>query len=100
MRTTSIDHLKKLKELLLIEREEDFYQYKEQFLKANIEKRKSNGVTWYPIQILNNELGYGDLVNLEVERTTMLDMPHHFSTGKNVTLFSNQSNSEVFELNG
>lgn len=100
MESPSITHLKLLKELLLIEREEDFFQYKEQFLKAGIEKRKQNGVTWYPIQILSNELGYGDLVQLEVERTTCLDKPHHFSTGKNVTLFSNKNNEENLELGG
>ena len=53
----SIDRLKKLKDLLFIEREEDFYQYKEQFLRASIEQRKKNGATWFPIQILSNELG-------------------------------------------
>jgi len=53
MESPSIAHLKLLKELLLIEREEDFFQYKEQFLKASIETRRKNGVTWYPIQILN-----------------------------------------------
>ena len=45
MDSPSIKHLKLLKELLLIEREEDFLQYKEQFLKAGIERRKKNGVT-------------------------------------------------------
>jgi hypothetical protein len=39
----SIDRLKKIKDLLFIEREEDFYQYKEQFLRASIEQRKKNG---------------------------------------------------------
>ena len=37
---SSIDRIKHLKELLLIEREEDYYQYKEQFLRASIEQRK------------------------------------------------------------
>lgn len=100
MDSPSIKHLKLLKELLLIEREEDFFQYKEQFLKAGIERRKQNGVTWYPIQILNDELGYGDLLQIEVERTTNLDMPHHFSTGKNVSLFSNKQPDEANEVIG
>jgi ATP-dependent RNA/DNA helicase IGHMBP2 len=100
MDSPSITRLKNLKQLLLVEREEDFYQYKEEFLKASIEKRKSAGVTWYPIQILNNEIGYGDLVNLDVERTNNLDSPHQFSTGKNITLFSNQPDNSVFELTG
>lgn len=100
MESPSIAHLKLLKELLLIEREEDFFQYKEQFLKANIETRRKNGVTWYPIQILNQELGYGDLLQIEVERTTHLDEAHQFSTGKNVTLFTNKEKDETFELTG
>ena len=100
MDSPSIKHLKLLKELLLIEREEDFLQYKEQFLKANIERRKQNGVTWYPIQILNDELGYGDLLQIEVERTTNIDMPHHFSTGKNISLFSNKTPDDANEMIG
>jgi superfamily I DNA and/or RNA helicase len=98
--TAAISRLKFLKELLILEREEDFYQYKEEFLKASIERRKQNGVTWYPIQILSEEIGYGELIHLEVERTSMLDTPHQFSSGKNVTLFTNKSHDEVFEING
>lgn len=100
MDSPSIRHLKLLKELLLVEREEDFFQYKEQFLKANIETRRKNGVTWYPIQILNQELGYGDLLQIEVERTTHLDEAHQFSTGKNVTLFTNKEKDETYEMTG
>jgi superfamily I DNA and/or RNA helicase len=96
----SIDRLKKLKELLVIEREEDFYQYKEQFLRATIEQRKKNGATWYPIQVLSNEIGYADYVHLEVERTNTLDTPHLFSTGKNISLFSNKNPDEVQEVTG
>lgn len=100
MDSPSIKHLKLLKELLLIEREEDFLQYKEEFLKAGIERRKQNGVTWYPIQILNSEIGYGELLQIEVERTTNLDMPHRFSTGKNISLFSNKQTEEQNEIIG
>jgi ATP-dependent RNA/DNA helicase IGHMBP2 len=97
---SSIDRLKKIKELLLIEREEDYTQYREQFLRASIEERKKNGATWFPIQILSNELGYADYVHLEIERHNCLDMPHQFSAGKNVTLFSNKQSDEVQELTG
>ena len=97
---SSIDRLKKVKELLLIEREEDYFQYREQFLRASIEERKKNGATWFPIQILTNELGYADYVHLEIERNNCLDMPHQFSAGKNVTLFSNKQSDEVLELTG
>ncbi len=97
---SSTDRLKKIKDLLLIEREEDYFQYREQFLRASIEERKKNGATWFPIQILSNELGYADYVHLEIERNNCLDMPHQFSAGKNVTLFSNKQSDEVQELTG
>ncbi len=96
----SIDRLKKLKELLILEREEDYYQYKEQFLKASIEQRKKNGVTWFPIQILNDELGYADYIHIEIERTNNLDTPHQFSSGKNITLFSNKNADDIQEITG
>lgn len=96
----SIDRLKKVKELLFLEREEDFYQYKEQFLRASIEQRKKNGATWFPIQILSDELGYADYVHVEIERTNNLDTPHQFSAGKNVSLFSNKNQDEVQEITG
>jgi ATP-dependent RNA/DNA helicase IGHMBP2 len=98
--STSILRLQKLKQLLLIEREEDYFQYKEQFLKASIENRRKNGVTWYPIKINSEELGYADLLQLELERTTHIDFAHQFSSGKNITLFSNQNNNQTFEING
>jgi len=98
--SNSIDRIKKIKELLLIEREEDFRQYKEQFLRASIEQRKKNGVTWFPIQILSEELGYADYIHLEIERTNNLDTPHQFGSGKNVILFSNKNPDDLQEITG
>lgn len=98
--SNSIDRLKKIKELLLIEREEDYIQYKEQFLRASVDERRKNGSTWYPIQIISNEIGYADYVHLEIERTSHIDTPHQFNVGKNITLFSNANNDGHFELTG
>lgn len=97
--TSAIERLKKLKQILKIERDEDYRLYKEQFLRVNLEQRKKNGVTWYPIKINSEELGSGDLLHLEIERSTLLDKPHQFSSGKNVSLFSNQQN-EIQEITG
>jgi superfamily I DNA and/or RNA helicase len=97
--SSAVDRLKKLKQLLKTEREEDFRLYNEQFLRVNLEQRKKNGVTWYPIKINSEELGSGDLLHLEIERTTQLDKPHQFSSGKNVSLFSNRQD-ELLEITG
>jgi superfamily I DNA and/or RNA helicase len=98
-KSNAIDRLTHLKDLLKIERDEDYRLYKEQFLRVDLEKRKKNGVTWYPVKINNEELGSGDLLHLEIERSSQLDLPHQFSSGKNVSLFSNQ-NEGVFEITG
>jgi superfamily I DNA and/or RNA helicase len=97
--TAAIQRLKKLKELLKIERDEDFRLYNEMFLRVNLEQRKKNGTTWYPVKINNEEIGSAELVNLEIERTSMVDKPHQFSSGKNVSLFSNHSD-ENREITG
>ena len=93
------DRLKYVKQLLQIERDEDYRLYQELFLRVNLEQRKKNGTTWYPIKINSEELGSGDLLHLEIERTSSLNCAHQFSSGKNVSLFSNQNN-ENFEIAG
>jgi superfamily I DNA and/or RNA helicase len=90
----SVERLRKLKTLLQLERDEDFRLYKEQFLRVGIDQRRKNGLTWYPIKINNEELGAGEYLHLEVERTAYIDMPHQFSTGKNVSLFSNSDEEQ------
>jgi ATP-dependent RNA/DNA helicase IGHMBP2 len=100
MELKSITDLKHLKALLTIEQDEDYRLYKEQFLRANIEQRRKNGLTWYPVKINNEELGYADLLQIEIERTTHQDTPHQFSSGKNVSLFSNQAENEKLEIIG
>lgn len=97
--TKAIERLKHVKELLKIERDEDFRLYNDLFLRVNLDQRKKNGVTWYPVRINNEELGSGDLLHLDIERTSLTDTPHQFSSGKNVSLFSNQQ-TETHELTG
>ena len=87
----AIERLSRLKELLKIERDEDFRLYNEMFLRVNLDERRKNGVTWYPIKINSEEIGSGELLHLELERTAFLDKPHQFSSGKNVSLFSNRA---------
>jgi ATP-dependent RNA/DNA helicase IGHMBP2 len=99
MSHSASERLSRLKHLLQIERDEDYKLYKEQFLKATIETRRKNGLTWYPIKINETELGYGDLLQVDIERTSHNNMPHQFSVGKNVSLFSNAS-TDGHEVSG
>ncbi|MCE9539987.1 MAG: AAA family ATPase [Bacteroidetes bacterium] len=84
-----IDRLLNLRRLLKVERDEDFAQYKQHFSRNNINYRREKGVTWYPVVITNVEIGHGEYLSIEIERTTNHNEPHQFSGNKNAALFSN-----------
>jgi ATP-dependent RNA/DNA helicase IGHMBP2 len=94
------DRLQLLRKLLKVERDEDFTQYKLHFSRNNINHRRENGVTWYPIVISNVEIGLGEYLSIDIERTTNHNEPHKFSGGKIAALFSNNNNTESGTLNG
>lgn len=84
-----MDYFKKLLGLLKIEREEDRQSYQQLTQSSSISTRRENGLTWYPIAIRDTELGRGDYLTVEVERTTHQDIPHQFRTGVSAVFFSN-----------
>jgi len=94
-----LQRLLDLSQLLKIERDEDFKQYKERFSRNNINYRKQNGLTWYPIVITNVEIGLGEYLIIDVERTSNHNEPHQFSGGKMASLFSN-NHSDAHPING
>lgn len=94
-----MERLKDLQKLLKIERDEDFEQYKAHFARNNINYRKEKGVTWYPVIITNTEIGLGEYLSIDIERTTNHNEPHQFSGGKNAALFSNHQ-PDAKQLNG
>jgi len=94
-----LQRLLKLKHLLKIERDEDYEQYKAHFMRNNINYRKQNGVTWFPIIITNTEIGLGEYISIDIERTTNHNEPHQFSGGKIAALFSN-THQNATPING
>ena len=84
-----MDYFKKLQGLLHVEREEDRYQYQQLTQSASVAERRANGLTWYPIAIRGSELGLGDYLTVEVERTTHQDLTHQLRGGVPAILFSN-----------
>lgn len=92
--------LKQVQELLKIEQEEDRQQYKIKSLKSTVAERKAMGFCWYPVTITKEEIGFGNKVVIELERTKDRDQLHLFQTGKAAALFSNNSSGERQNLNG
>ncbi|MCZ4243915.1 AAA domain-containing protein [Pedobacter punctiformis] len=83
------EYFKKLQDLLLTEREEDLQSYLKLTENTSAADRRILGLTWYPIAIRNTEIGRGDYLTVELERTAHQDLSHQFRFGSSVVLFSN-----------
>ena len=84
-----MDYFKRLLELLRIEKEEDRRSYERFTKNLSVAERREAGMTWFPIAIRDTELGRGDYLAVEVERTTHHDIMHNFRFGMTAALFSN-----------
>jgi ATP-dependent RNA/DNA helicase IGHMBP2 len=84
-----MDYFPQLTDLLKLEQAEDRRQYQEQSMSASVSVRREAGLAWYPIAIRDTELGRGDYLTVEVERTTHLDIAHQLRFGAPAALFSN-----------
>lgn len=89
-----MDYFKRLSHLLGIEKEEDRKQYQLLTSRMSIPERRENGMTWYPITIKDTEIGRGDYLTIEAERTTHQDVVHQFRFGMTAALFSNHNPTE------
>ena len=84
-----MDYFKRLLDLLKTERDEDRQLYIKLTQTTSVNQRRSNGLTWYPIAIRDQEMSRGDYLTVEVERTTHQDVIHQLRFGMPAVLFSN-----------
>jgi len=84
-----MDYFAKLTDLLKTEQAEDRRLYREMAETASINDRRDAGLAWYPIAIKDEEIGRGDYLTVEVERTTNQDVAHQLRFGASAVLFSN-----------
>ena len=84
-----MDYFKKLLDLLKIERNEDREQYKRLTESSSVAERRANGLTWFPVAIRGSEIGRGDYLTIELERTTHQDISHQFRSGMPAVFFTN-----------
>jgi ATP-dependent RNA/DNA helicase IGHMBP2 len=84
-----MDYFRRLTELLKIEKDEDRRSYEALRKNLSVQQRRENGITWFPIAIKGTEIGKGDYLSVEVERTSHFDIIHQFRFGMTVAVFSN-----------
>lgn len=88
------EELNKVTKLLKLEQEEDLAQYKLKSTRSSIQERKKSGLCWYPVTITKTEIGFGNKIVVEIERTGSRDQLHLFQTGKSAAIFSNANNGQ------
>lgn len=86
------EEINELINLLKIEKQEDLAQYKDVMENLSLEEKRHKGVTWYPVKMLEDGFGMGDYPFVIIERQNLQNMPHQFSSGQQVTFFTNKQN--------
>jgi ATP-dependent RNA/DNA helicase IGHMBP2 len=81
--------LRRVQGLLKLEQQEDLEQFKLKNAKASIQERQQRGLTWYPVTITQEDIGFGGKVVIELERPAGQQGLHLFQVGKNASLFGN-----------
>jgi superfamily I DNA and/or RNA helicase len=64
----SIRELQHLLDLLRIEKQEDFEQYRQMVQNLPLEQRRAKGFTWYPVQVVGKGYTIGDRAFVTVEK--------------------------------
>ena len=75
--------LRQVQALMKLEQQEDLVQFKLKNAKASIQERQQRGLTWYPVTITQEDIGFGGKVVLELERPAGQQGLHLFQVGKN-----------------
>lgn len=87
-------------DLLTLEKEEDFRQYREIIQKLPLKERKEKGYSWYPVEAVKTGYTIGDRAFVIVEKTGDKDTSHLFRSGKTVSLFTQQPEVKNAEKTG
>ena len=80
--------LRKVQALMKLEQQEDYEQFKIKSAQASIAERQKRGLTWYPVKITKEDIGFGGKLVVELERQGGGGL-HLFQVGKNAALFGN-----------
>jgi ATP-dependent RNA/DNA helicase IGHMBP2 len=82
--------LRHVRALLQLEQKEDQAQFKLKSATATIKERRRRGLTWYPVTITQEDIGFGGKVVLELERPAHRQELHLFQVGQNACLFNEE----------
>ncbi len=97
------EHLQQIRDtiqLLKIEKEEDFIQFRKFVQSLPLKKKKEKGLSWHPFVINKTGFTYGERAFVIGERTANLNESHQFRAGMPVNLTYEREGKESFEQSG
>jgi superfamily I DNA and/or RNA helicase len=94
----TISELKHVQALLQLEQQEDQAQLKIKAAKAGIQERKRRGITWHPVVVTKEDIGFGGKVVLELERSADQEGLHLFQAGRSASVFGSAQGRSTGEL--
>lgn len=84
-----MEYFNQLSSFLKVEKEADQLAYSALTASSSAAERRGNGLSWYPVAIRGTEIGRGEYLTIELERTTHQHLSHQLRFGSTVALFSN-----------
>lgn len=84
------EYIYKLRELLQLEKSEDFEQHRNLIQRLSLEEKVKEGYCWYPLQVIKTGYAIGNRAYLLLERNQKQSKPDTFRAGASVQLFSQQ----------
>ena len=96
----AIDELGKLASVLRIEQREDYALHDAWLKQSSIQERKRNGITWFPLRIVETGYGIGSYPFVVVERNPGDKLDHKFQSAAPVSMFSAADGNYDFSLTG
>lgn len=96
----AITELGKLAQALRIEQQEDFALHEAWLKRSSIGERRRNGITWFPLRIVETGFGLGSYPYVVVERNPGDRGEHKFQSASPVSLFTAAEGNDNASVNG
>ena len=94
------DRYKRLLNAIDEERKAEELHYKKLSQGKSIAEKLDSGIVWFPVVIEKSVYTVGEQIELTVERTKHMDMPHKFKTGVGCRLFRFEGSTETESVRG
>ncbi|MEZ4949537.1 MAG: hypothetical protein R2784_09155 [Saprospiraceae bacterium] len=96
----SVEELQELMELLQLEKQEDYYQFRKMVESLSMSERREEGYTWMPVKVVKSGYTIGEKAFVIIERSNQLNKRHQFRSGMPVRFYTLYANADKPERTG